>query len=68
MEVGCREDELWSYRSVAIHQAYPKCSPLAESHVLAGYAWDAQKGRQVTYITADGHIHELAVGVDGHRQ
>ncbi len=37
----------------------------AEGRILTGYAWDAQKTRQVVDIAADGHVHELMVGADG---
>lgn len=36
-----------------------------ESRILAAYPWDAQKTRQVVYLGDDGHIHELAAGVEG---
>ncbi len=40
-------------------------APLAEGATLAAYAWEAKGTRQVVYISGDGHIHELAAGVEG---
>lgn len=34
-------------------------APLAEGAMLAAFAWEAKKARQVVYIGGDGHIHEL---------
>lgn len=40
-------------------------APLIEGAALAAYAWEANKSRQVVYISGDGHIHELAVSLAG---
>src|SRR6266404_5185650 len=32
---------------------------------LVGYSWEAGQSKQVVYLTADGHIHELYVGLGG---
>ncbi|MFL5690385.1 MAG: hypothetical protein ACJ795_01140 [Ktedonobacteraceae bacterium] len=40
-------------------------TPLVESRILTGYAWEAQQTRQVAYLNADGHVHELQAEVNG---
>jgi hypothetical protein len=40
-------------------------APLVENDLLAAYAWEAGKTKQVVYVSGDGHIHELICGVDG---
>lgn len=39
--------------------------PLAENALLAAYAWEAGKTKQVVYVSGDGHVHELMCGMDG---
>jgi hypothetical protein len=36
-------------------------APVASGHFLAGFAWEEDNTKQVTYVTNDGHIHELYV-------
>jgi hypothetical protein len=40
-------------------------APVAENSLLAAYAWEAGKTKQVVYVSGDGHIHELLSGLDG---
>jgi hypothetical protein len=40
-------------------------APLAENSLLAAFAWETGKQRQVVYVSGDGHIHELMSGMDG---
>jgi hypothetical protein len=40
-------------------------APLAENSLLAAFAWETGKQRQVIYVSGDGHIHELMSGMDG---
>jgi hypothetical protein len=37
----------------------------AENSPLAAFAWETGKQRQVIYVSEDGHIHELMIGMDG---
>ena len=39
-------------------------APAANS-VVDGYAWEADKAKQVVFTTTDGHVHELSVTVGG---
>jgi hypothetical protein len=40
-------------------------APLAENSLLAAYAWEGGKTKQVVFVSGDGHISELASGLDG---
>lgn len=40
-------------------------APPAENTLLAAYAWETGKKKQVVYVSGDGHIHELMSGMDG---
>ena len=40
-------------------------APLVENALLAAYAWETGKTKQVVYVSGDGHIHELMSGLDG---
>src|SRR5437588_2954851 len=52
---------LWKYTDLT--QATG--APLADNPLLAAYAWEAGKTKQVVYVSGDGHIHELVSGLDG---
>jgi len=52
---------LWNYTDLA--QATG--APLVENSLLAAYAWEAGKTKQVVFVSGDGHIHELMSGLDG---
>ncbi len=40
-------------------------TPLPENSLLAAYAWEIGKTKQVVYTSGDGHIQELICGLDG---
>ena len=50
----------WSHADLTAITAAP-----AAASVVNGYAWEADKAKQVVFTTADGHVHELAVVVGG---
>ena len=52
---------LWNYTDLTRATG----APLAENSLLAAYAWEAGKTKQVVYVSGDGHIHELMSGLDG---
>jgi len=43
-------------------------APPATGTSLTAYGWDSDKTKQVAFVTADGHIHELYVSVGGNWQ
>jgi hypothetical protein len=52
---------LWNYTDLTNATG----APPVENALLAGYAWEGGKTKQVVYVSGDGHIHELMSGLDG---
>src|SRR5262249_4750499 len=52
----------WSHADLTQMTRAPQPAP---DTAFAGYEWEAGSSKQVVYITADGHIHELVVSVGG---
>src|SRR5258707_800692 len=40
-------------------------APRPSSYFMVGYAWTAGRGKQVAYVSQDGHIHELYLEAGG---
>ena len=40
-------------------------APPAAGNALVGYSWEAGRSKQVTYLTGDGHVHELCITLGG---
>jgi hypothetical protein len=52
---------LWNFTDLTQATGAP---PVANA-LLAAYAWESGKTRQVVYVSEDGHLHELMGGLDG---
>ena len=52
----------WAHADLTQRTSAP---PVSYESFLAAYQWDAGKSKQVVYMTADGHIHELYVPLGG---
>jgi hypothetical protein len=61
-ELTMDQNGTWSNRDLMKQVAD---APASDGTVLVGYTWKTGRARQVVYLSADSHIHELAVGVDG---
>ena len=59
-ELSAAVTGLWNYTDLT--QA--TSAPLAESTLLAAYAWEPGKTQHVVYVSGDGHLHELMSGLD----
>ncbi len=51
---------MWKYTNLTQATGAPR----AVGRILAAYAWEKAKTRQVVYMSDDGHIHELMAGVE----
>jgi hypothetical protein len=52
----------WSHADLTFNASAPSAVP---GSLLSGFAVEAMRSKQVVYLTADGHIHELSVAVGG---
>jgi hypothetical protein len=52
----------WSHADLTRMTGAPQPAP---DTAFAGYEWEAGGSKQVVYLTADGHIHELFVAMGG---
>ncbi len=52
----------WSHADLTVIAGAPAAAP---SGFFSGFAVEAMRSKQVVYLTADGHIHELSVAVGG---
>jgi hypothetical protein len=53
----------WDHADLTLMTDAPPAS--TNSPIIAGYEWKAGGTKQVVYLTANGHIHELFVAVGG---
>src|SRR5207244_10068082 len=52
----------WSHADLSAMTGTPAAAP---GSFISGFAVEAMRSKQVVYLTADGHIHELSVAVGG---
>ncbi len=60
-ELVAGADNRWRYADVMSMTS----APLADGTALAGYAWETAGTKQVVYVGADGHVHEVLLALTG---
>src|SRR6266566_4851358 len=61
-ELVTRQGNTWSYADLMKQTIVV---PPSDGNALAGFAWKADRTKQVVYTSGDGHIHELTMEVGG---